>query len=194
LTSAQGYLQGGAVLIQCRDKSTDDQRRRNEAVALRELCAQYGAALIINDDVDLALAVGADGVHLGRDDAEPELARRMLGAQALIGVSCYASLERARWAQAQDADYVAFGSFHPSPTKPQAARATLTLLEQARTELRLPLVAIGGTAAGREAGLRAAGADAVAVCGAIAAADDPTAATRQLRAIAAVRDACSGGL
>lgn len=151
------------MLIQYRDKSTDDRRRRNEAGALRELCAQYGAALIINDDVDLARAVGANGVHLGRDDAEPVQARRMLGEQAIIGVSCYASLERAWWAQAQGADYVAFGSFHPSPTKPQAARATLTLLQQARAGLRLPLVAIGGILPAHVPALIAAGADLVAV-------------------------------
>ncbi len=151
------------MLIQYRDKSTDDQRRRHEAGALRELCVQYGAALIINDDLDLALAVGADGVHLGRDDAEPALARQMLGVQAVIGVSCYASLERAHWAQAQGADYVAFGSFYPSPTKPQAAQATLALLHRARAELRLPLVAIGGIRPAHVPALITAGADLVAV-------------------------------
>jgi len=151
------------MLIQYRDKSTDGQRRRYEASALRDLCSQYDAALIINDDVALACAVGADGVHLGRNDAEPALARHALGEQAIIGVSCYASLERAHWAQAQGADYVAFGSFHPSPTKPQAAQATLALLRRARAELRLPLVAIGGILPEHVPALIAAGADLVAV-------------------------------
>ncbi len=160
---AQGYLQGGAVLIQYRDKGADSQRRLQQACAMRDLCRRYQARLIINDDVNLALAVGADGVHLGQDDAELPHARQVLGEQAILGVSCYTSLERAQWAQAQGANYLAFGSFYPSPTKPQAARATLALLRQARTELRLPLVAIGGILPEHVPALIAAGADLVAV-------------------------------
>src|SRR6185312_14152545 len=110
---------------------------------LKQLCDTHAVPLIVNDDVALAFAVGAAGVHLGRDDDDVAAARAALGAGAIIGVSCYDSLERARAAAAAGADYVAFGAFFPSPTKPQAVRASLDLLRQSAT-LGVPRVAIGG--------------------------------------------------
>jgi thiamine-phosphate pyrophosphorylase len=137
-------IAGGARLIQYRDKSHAAARRFQQARTLLTVCRNGGVPLIINDDVELALAAGADGVHLGRDDQTPDAARRRLGTTALIGISCYNSLERALAAQHAGADYVAFGSFFPSPTKPQAAPADVALLREARRWLRIPIVAIGG--------------------------------------------------
>lgn len=156
-------LQGGARLLQYRDKSDDHGKRRRQASLLKTLCAQYDALLIINDDVDLAKQCRADGVHLGRDDASVAQARAVLGDGGIIGVSCYNQLALARRAQQQGADYVAFGAFYPSPTKPDAAVATLDLLQQARAELAVPVCAIGGITVDNAPALVEAGADMLAV-------------------------------
>jgi thiamine-phosphate pyrophosphorylase len=156
-------IAGGARIVQHRDKSGDADQRAQEAAELLQVCRAHGVPLIINDDVELALRVGADGVHLGREDPDPEKARRRLGDRAIIGVSCYDQLERARWAQAVGAQYAAFGRFFPSMTKPQAVSASPELLRQARRELRIPLVAIGGITPENGAALIAAGADMLAV-------------------------------
>lgn len=156
-------IAGGAALIQYRDKGSDPARRREQARALLALCRGHGVPFIVNDDVALAAAIGADGVHIGRDDPALSDARRRLGAGRLIGVSCYNELERALSAQSQGADYVAFGSFFPSPTKPQAVRASIELLRTARATLRIPIVAIGGITPENGADLLAAGAAALAV-------------------------------
>jgi len=169
-------IRGGARLVQYRDKSADRERRRREAEALLELCHGHGVPLIINDDLELAAAVGADGVHLGRDDPQPAAARVLLGPRALIGVSCYDSLPRAVTAAQAGADYVAFGSFHPSATKPGAARAPMELLTRARRELSVPICAIGGITPANGAALLAAGADMLAVIHGLFAAKDITAA------------------
>jgi thiamine-phosphate pyrophosphorylase len=137
-------IAGGARVIQYRDKSGDPIKRLGEAEALNRLCRAHGVPLLINDDVGLAQQVGAAGVHLGRDDASVAQARVRLGADAIIGVSCYNDFARAERAAAAGADYVAFGSFFPSPTKPEAVRADLVLLQRARRELAIPAVAIGG--------------------------------------------------
>jgi thiamine-phosphate pyrophosphorylase len=171
-------LRGGARLVQYRDKSDDNARRLDEATALAALCREQGALLLINDDVELAAASGAHGVHLGKDDVEIATARRRLPGDGLIGISCYNQLERARQAADQGADYVAFGSFFPSPTKPHAARAELDLLRCARLELSLPVVAIGGISPENGAALVRAGADMLAVISAVFAAPDITAAAR----------------
>lgn len=162
-TAVQQALDGGAVVIQYRDKSSDRARRLEEARALAALCQPHGARFIVNDDVELTKAVDADGVHLGRDDPAIEAARADLGAKALIGVSCYNELARALDAEKRGADYVAFGSFFPSPTKPHAVRATLDLLKEARARLRVPIVAIGGITPENGASLITAGADLLAV-------------------------------
>lgn len=156
-------IAGGARVVQYRDKSGDNAKRVREASELLALCRGRGVPLIINDDLALAARVGADGLHLGRDDPDPREARRRLGGQAIIGVSCYDQLDRALWAQAVGAQYVAFGRFFPSPTKPQAVPTSLKLLRRARRELRLPLVAIGGITPENGPALIAAGADMLAV-------------------------------
>jgi thiamine-phosphate pyrophosphorylase len=159
----EAALRGGVAVVQYRDKSVDSARRLAEAQALRALCTRHGAVFIVNDDVDLALSVGADGVHLGRDDPAPALARVRLGPRALIGATCYDRLEFAPAALAAGADHVAFGRFFPSSTKPGEIYASLDLLRAARATLRCPIVAIGGIRADNAPPLVAAGADALAV-------------------------------
>jgi len=171
-------LEGGACLVQYRDKSADAARRLAEARTLVAACHRAGALLIVNDDVELARVAGADGVHLGRDDDAVAAARARLGARSLIGVSCYGSIERARAAAAAGADYLAFGSMHPSPTKPDAVSAPYPLLGQARQELGLPVCAIGGIRVEHAAAMRDAGASLIAVVSGVFGAADPAAATR----------------
>ncbi|MEO5574189.1 MAG: thiamine phosphate synthase [Gammaproteobacteria bacterium] len=163
VSRVEQVLQGGAALIQYRDKGLDVARRECEVRALLELCRQYQVPLIINDDVDLAQATGTDGVHLGREDPALIYAREKLGPHAIIGVSCYNSLELALQAQAGGADYVAFGAFFPSHTKPQARPADMNLLTQVKMQLHIPVAAIGGITPARGAELIAAGADLLAV-------------------------------
>ncbi len=160
-------LQGGARVIQYRDKGDDPVRRLAEAQTLAGCCHRHNALLLINDDVALALASGADGVHLGRNDADIEQARAQLGECAIIGVSCYNQLQLAQQASAAGADYVAFGRFFPSQTKPGAVQTEPLLLRQARHEIDLPLVAIGGITPENGRPLIDAGADMLAVVHAI---------------------------
>jgi thiamine-phosphate pyrophosphorylase len=154
---------GGARLVQYRDKSKDDRKRLEQARALTGLCSNYHIPLLINDDVELAACVGAAGVHLGKDDPDLASARKRLGEQAIIGASCYNRLELAIATARQGASYVAFGSFFPSPTKPNAVRADIELLREARRTLTLPIVAIGGITPQNGKALVAAGADCLAV-------------------------------
>ena len=140
------------------------------------LCHAAGALFVVNDDVELAAAIGADGVHVGRDDAAVAQARARLGPYRIVGASCYDQIDLGRSAVAAGADYVAFGSFHPSPTKPGAVRADPELLRRARRELAVPLVAIGGITPENGAALIAAGADMLAVIHAVFGAADTRAA------------------
>lgn len=177
LVAAVGQaLDGGARLVQYRDKSDDRRQRLADAGALATLCQDRGAVLIINDDVELALAVGAQGVHVGREDAPLHQARARLGARALIGVSCYNDLARAEAAARDGASYVAFGSFYPSTVKPDAVRASPQLLRQARARLAIPIVAIGGVTHANGATLIDSGADMLAVITGVFGANDICAA------------------
>jgi len=159
-------LAGGARLLQYRDKTRDHERRLTEARAIRALCAARQVPLIINDDVALAQAAGAAGVHLGEEDGDVAAARAVLGQDAIIGVSCYDSLDRARQLAAEGADYIAFGAFFPSPTKPHARRASFELLRQSAA-LGIPRVAIGGITPDNGGSLIDAGADYLAVISAV---------------------------
>jgi len=164
VSAVEQALAGGVSWIQYRDKEPGDRARRlREAEALRALCSRYGAGLIVNDDIELAVSAGADGVHLGRDDAAIRRARELLGPDAVIGVSCYNDLARAVAAEKDGADYVAFGSFFPSRVKPEAVRADPALLDRARRRLHVPIAAIGGITARNGAALVGAGADLLAV-------------------------------
>lgn len=172
LTKVEQALQGGAAILQYRNKQADAALRLEQARALRELTRQHGACLIINDDVQLAVQVGADGVHLGGDDGDLAAARAKLPQGMLLGASCYNDLELARTAVAAGVDYVAFGAVFASGTKPEARRASLELIKQARVEISLPIVVIGGITPHNAAQVVAAGADCVAVIGALFESDE----------------------
>jgi thiamine-phosphate pyrophosphorylase len=156
-------IAGGATIIQYRDKQRPPRERLQEATTLADLCRQCHVPLIINDDVELAAAVAAAGVHLGKGDTTPGQARKRLGKTAIIGISCYNQLERARHAVAAGADYLAFGRFFPSSSKPEAVPASPSLLTEARARFDLPLVAIGGITPANGRTLIEAGADLLAV-------------------------------
>lgn len=172
-------LRGGARILQYRNKTADAALRLRQAEALRELTCEFAVPLIVNDDMALAREVEADGVHLGGADGSIAEARALLGGEKIIGVSCYNRLALAREAVRQGADYVAFGSFFASTVKPQAVAATPDLLRQARRELAVPIVAIGGITAQNGAQLLEAGADALAVISAVFAAPDIEGAARE---------------
>ena len=158
----EAALEGGAAMVQYRDKAAAPDARERRARALQALCRAHGVPLIVNDDIELAARAYATGVHLGRDDADLASARAALGEDAVIGASAYNDVQRARRLRAAGADYLAFGSFFPSPTKPEAVCCDPGRLEQART-LDCPLVAIGGVTVENGAALVAAGADFLAV-------------------------------
>lgn len=167
LDKVRAALEGGARLVQYRGKSNDAGLRHEQAAELLELCHAYHVPLIINDDVRLAALANADGVHLGSEDASLKEARINLGPDKIIGVSCYQDLALAKKLQGEGADYVAFGSFYPSTTKPGARPCPIALLSEAKRALRLPVVAIGGITPDNAAALASAGADAVAVISAL---------------------------
>jgi thiamine-phosphate pyrophosphorylase len=175
LAVSEHLLAAGCRLLQYRNKSASDCHRQEQAVALRGLTRRHGTTLIVNDDIDLALFCEADGVHLGGEDGDLSAARARLGANKLLGASCYQDLSLAQAAARAGADYVAFGSFHASPTKPLARRADPVLLAEARRLTGLPVCAIGGITTDNAAPLLAAGADLLAVISALYEAPDPAA-------------------
>jgi thiamine-phosphate pyrophosphorylase len=173
LAATRSAIAGGAVCMQYRHKTASAGLRVAQATALRTLTRETGVCLLINDDVALAQQVAADGVHLGREDGELAAARALLGEQAIIGASCYNSLDRARAAVAAGASYVAFGAMFPSLTKPEAVAAPLDLIAQAKAELKVPVACIGGITADNAPLLVAQGADLLAVITDIYAASAP---------------------
>lgn len=170
-------LDGGASVVQYRNKTASDALRRAQANALLTLCHSRDVPLIINDDWRLAHEIGADGAHLGRDDGDLALARASMPPDAVLGVSCYDENSRALVGIDAGADYVAFGAFFPSPTKPNARRAHPDLLADT---VHLPVlrVAIGGITPDNAPALVAAGADLIAVISGVFDAPDPTSAAR----------------
>ncbi|HLB12032.1 MAG TPA: thiamine phosphate synthase [Dehalococcoidia bacterium] len=176
---AQAAISGGASVIQFRDKVREKGQVLPTVMALRDLCKKAGVIYLINDHVDLALAVGADGVHVGQKDLPVPLARRLLPIDALVGCSTN-NVEEALRAQEDGADYVAVGALFPTSSKSDIRPASLRVLEAVRQATTLPIVAIGGINRDNAAEAVAAGADAVAVIGAVSAAPDPEAAARDL--------------
>ena len=162
-SAVEAALAAQPALLQYRNKSMDVTRRLNEASRLCALCRRAGVPFIVNDDLELALRVEADGVHLGRDDGALEGARDRLGRGRILGVTCYNDVSRAETVTALGADYVAFGAMYPSPSKPQAVVATPAVLMQAHRRCTVPIAAIGGITLENAAPLVAAGADLLAV-------------------------------
>ena len=183
LARVEAALAGGARLLQYRNKTASAALRLTQGRALLALCWEYQIPLIINDHLDLALALDADGLHLGSDDGSLPEARRRLGDGKILGASCYRRLENALDAQAAGVDYVAFGGFFPSTVKPGAVRAPLGLLTEAKQRLTVPVVAIGGITLDHAPRLIAAGADGVAVISALFGAPDVRAAARNFAAL-----------
>jgi thiamine-phosphate pyrophosphorylase len=175
----QQALDGGARLIQYRNKLADTPMRYAQSLGLLALCRPHNVPLIINDHLDIALTIEADGVHLGAEDGDLAAARRALGPGKLLGASCYNRFDLAQKARDAGADYVAFGAAFASPTKPHAVSATLELYARARAELGIPVVAIGGITTANAHLLLEAGVDAVAVITDLFNAPDITATARQ---------------
>jgi thiamine-phosphate pyrophosphorylase len=170
--SVELALQGGSRIIQYRDKSSNQSKRLQQASALRLLCNQYQAILIINDDVELAITVNADGVHLGKDDSAIRSARQRLGNNAIIGISCYDSISLALEAEKNSADYVAFGAMFSSPTKPDANNVSAEIISEAKQQINIPVCAIGGITSKNMPQLIQQGVDMVAVISALFSAAD----------------------
>jgi thiamine-phosphate pyrophosphorylase len=168
-------LAQGATWLQYRNKAAGEALRHEQAAALQALCANAGVPLIVNDDVRLAQAVGAAGVHLGEDDGDIAAARALLGTEAIVGSSCYDQLQLAEAAVAAGADYVAFGAFFPTRSKTGTRQATMDLLSRA-APLGVPRVAIGGITPDNARSLVEAGADLVAVISGVYDAADAAAA------------------
>ena len=177
-------IAGGAAIVQYRNKQASRTLRLEQAGVLAPICRKRDAIFIVNDDVDIAAEVEADGVHIGDDDASIATARSAIGPERIIGVSCYNEFERAERAVRAGGDYVAFGSFFASSTKPLARRADPSLLARARA-LGVPVVAIGGITSDNAERLIDAGADAVAVIADVFEHDDPLTIERSAVAIAA---------
>jgi thiamine-phosphate pyrophosphorylase len=156
-------LAGGARIVQYRNKHAPKPLRRAQAAELLRICRAADAKLIVNDDLWLAIEIGADGVHLGRDDGGIETARQALGPKRILGVSCYDDLDRAAAAEKGGADYIAVGSVFASDTKPTATRASLELVAEAKRRFPLPVAAIGGITIENVRQVVDAGADMVAV-------------------------------
>lgn len=181
LTYVEAALDGGLTLLQYRDKSSDDARRLREAEALHDLCARYNTQLIINDDAELAARLGV-GVHLGQTDGPLTPARALLGPKAIIGSTCHSQIDLAKQAAKEGASYVAFGRFFNSSTKPGAPTATLDVLDQARSQLKLPICVIGGLTLENASPLVAHGADLLAVVHGLFGADSTREVTRRAKA------------
>ncbi len=158
-------IKGGAVVIQYRDKSSSDKVYL--AKQLLKICQRHHVPLLINDDAELAKEIGADGLHIGKEDGGVANARKILGSQAIIGISCYDDINTAIQAEKEGVDYVAFGRFFPSTSKPLALPAHLETLQLAKAQINLPIVAIGGILPENGAELLHAGADLLAVIGGI---------------------------
>lgn len=176
-------LKGGAGLLQYRNKAAGKSLRLRQATALLAACRTYDVPLIINDHLDLCAQIDADGVHLGATDCKPQPVRRLLGADKIIGVSCYNQFSLAQEAESGGADYVAFGACFSSETKPNAVSAPLSLFGQARQELNIPAVGIGGITLDNANQVKEAGADAIAVISTLFDAPDIKATTQQLHSI-----------
>ena len=177
-------LRGGVTLVQLREKGLDRAAFRSEALEIQTLCRRYGVPLILNDDVDLALEIGADGVHVGQDDLECGQARAKLGPDRIIGVSAH-SVEEALRAQAAGADYLGAGAVFPTGTKGDASCLPLAVLRDICAAVDIPVAAIGGIGPDNIGRLRGSGAAGVAVVSALFAQPDPCRAARTLRELAA---------
>jgi len=179
-------IRGGTSVVQLREKDTPEDEVVELGKALLGLTRKYGVPLIINDSIELAREIGADGVHLGEDDPMVAHARDVLGKDKIIGVSCYGKIERGINAEREGADYVAFGTPFFTPTKPERSPTSFDVLREAVSKIRrIPIFAIGGITPGNAESVLETGIDGIAVITAVFAAEDPEKAARELSSIAA---------
>lgn len=171
-------LRGGAALVQYRHKTAGETLRREQAECLLALCRNYQRPLIINDHVDLCLAMDADGVHIGGTDMSVAQVRAILGSDKIVGASCYGDLQLARNSHQDGASYIAFGGFYPSKVKKYPVTTPSRIITQSKSEISLPVVVIGGMTEENAAPLVACGADMVAAISSVYLASDPEAAAR----------------
>ena len=163
IRKTQLAIEGGAFMVQYRSKIHDRDVKMQQCAAILRLCREYDVPCIVNDDVEMCRFLEADGVHLGKNDDNIAEVRHILGEDSIIGSSCYDQLDRAKQAQKEGASYVAFGAVFPTPTKPNAPRATLELLREAKREIQIPIVAIGGITMNNAHDVIKTGIDAIAV-------------------------------
>ena len=183
LAATEAGLRGGAALVQYRHKDADANLRREQGAALLALCRRYRVPFVVNDHLDLCLALDADGVHLGGADGDLAHARQVLGPAKIVGASCYGELALAAAAEQAGASYVAFGGFYPSPVKQYSFVTQPALLDAARAVVALPVVVIGGMTPANAAPLVARGADMVAAISSVYAAADAQAAAQAFAAL-----------
>jgi len=188
LRMVEAALAGGAQALQYRNKVADAALRLEQARGLARLCKTYRVPLIVNDHLDLALEVDAEGLHIGAEDGSIAEARSRLGPGKILGVTCYRRIENALEAARMGADHVAFGGFFPSRTKGGTGGAPMSILGEAKRLTGLPIVAIGGITVENAPQLIAAGADSVAVISAVFGAPDVTAAARRFSALFSASD------
>ena len=163
IQKTQLAIEGGAFMVQYRSKILNRDVKMQQCAAILRICREYDIPCIVNDDVEMCRVLEADGVHLGENDDNIAEVRRILGEDSIIGSSCYDQLNRAKQAQKEGASYVAFGAVFPTPTKPNAPRATLELLREAKSEIQIPIVAIGGITMNNAHDVIETGIDAIAV-------------------------------
>ena len=163
IQKTQLAIEGGAFMVQYRSKILNHDVKMQQCAAILRLCREYEIPCIVNDDVGMCRVLEADGVHLGEKDDNIAEVRSILGDDAIIGISCYDQLNRANEAQKEGASYVAFGAMYPTSTKPNAPRASLALLREAKSQIQIPIVAIGGITMNNAHDVIETGVDAIAV-------------------------------
>ena len=183
MAKVEAALKGGVRLVQYRNKAAGKTLLLRQSTALLAVCRAYGVPLIINGHLDLCAKIDADGLHLGAADCKPGPVRRLLGADKIIGVSCYNQFSLAQDAVSEGADYVAFGACFASDTKPNAVNAPMSLFAQAKQELNIPVIGIGGITLENAGEVKEAGADAVAVISALFDAKDIKTVTQQFNSL-----------
>ncbi|OGE21689.1 MAG: thiamine-phosphate diphosphorylase [Candidatus Dadabacteria bacterium RBG_19FT_COMBO_40_33] len=181
IETVEKAIQGGAKIIQLREKDTPEEEIIRLGKELLKITRRYGIPLIINDSPKLAMEIGADGVHLGKDDTEISEARKILGGEAIIGVSCYGDIERGLQAEKEGADYLAFGTPFFTPTKPDRKTTPFEILKEAKRRIKtIPIFAIGGITKGNAKSVLETGVDGIAVITAVFSSPNPEEAARNL--------------
>ncbi|MBF8302538.1 MAG: Thiamine-phosphate synthase [Candidatus Dadabacteria bacterium] len=181
IETVEKAIRGGAKIIQLREKDTPEEEIIRLGKELLKITRRYGIPLIINDSPKLAMEIGADGVHLGKDDTEISEARKILGGEAITGVSCYGDIERGLQAEKEGADYLAFGTPFFTPTKPDRKTTPFEILKEAKRRIKtIPIFAIGGITKGNAKSVLETGVDGIAVITAVFSSPNPEEAARNL--------------